>query len=651
MQKLSLSKVGALYNSNLQTSALCYFSYMMVRLKGLCVKLNYWLPPSVTVFRHGYTSGNFFSDITAGVTVAIIALPLAMAFAIASGVSPEKGLFTAIVAGFVISFLGGSRYQIGGPTGAFVVVLYGIISRHGFDGLAMATLMAGVMLFLMGAFKIGSIIKFIPYPVTVGFTTGIALIIFSSQMKDFFGFSIEKMPAEFFDQWIVYSEHVTHMNYYALAIGLASVVCLFKLRDFFPKLPAPIVVIVLSSLIVYLFGLPVETIGSRFGELPSTLPAPSFPLLSWEKARAVFPDALTIALLGAIESLLSAVVADGMTGDKHHSNKELMAQGIANIASVCFGGIAATGAIARTAANIKSGAFSPVSGMIHAVMLLVIMFVFSKLIVLIPLAALAAVLIVVAWNMSEFHHFKAIAFKSQRNDAAVLLMTFFLTVFIDLNTGVQTGIMLAALLFIKRMIDVTDVVDKRKDFTISLDEEDEESETEDSNAITCKIVPKEVEVYEINGPFFFGVADRLKNVLDFIKSPPQIFILRMRHVPMIDATGMHALEEFYALCKAQEIILVLSGVNPKIYQKLVRFGFDKTIGKLNITENIDAALQRANDILKKKEEEKFYARIMVEKDGLTHEQKTRLQEGVTKLFSEVLEKNLQSTIVQIEEND
>ncbi|MDN5377400.1 MAG: sulfate permease, SulP family, partial [Sulfurospirillum sp.] len=376
------------------------------------MNLSHWLPRSICIIKNGYTLKNLYADAIAGTTVAIIALPLAMAFAIASGVSPEKGLFTAIVAGFFISFLGGSRYQIGGPTGAFVVVLYTVILKHGYDGLLIATFLAGIMLMLMGFFKLGNIIKFIPYPVTVGFTTGIALIIFSSQMKDFFGLNIEKMPAEFTEQWAIYAHQISSVNFYAFGIALASLALLFKLRTIYPKIPAPIIVIILSSLVVALFGLPVETIGSKFGSLPQTLPTPSLPDFSLEKIRAVFPDAITIALLGAIESLLSCVVADGMTGDRHHSNKELIAQGSANIASVLFGGIAATGAIARTATNIKSGAFSPVSGMIHALMLLIFMFLFSKLILLIPLATLAAILVIVAWNMSEFHHFKAIALKS-----------------------------------------------------------------------------------------------------------------------------------------------------------------------------------------------------------------------------------------------
>ena len=561
------------------------------------MNVKYWLPRSFTILREGYDLSKLSSDIVAGVTVAIIALPLAMAFAIASGVSPEKGLFTAVVGGLIIALFGGSRYQIGGPTGAFVVVLYAVILKHGYDGLVIATFLAGIMLFLMGVFKLGNIIKYIPYPVTVGFTTGIALIIFSSQIKDFLGLPIAKMPAEFIDQWKLYSTEFLHVNYYALGIGVISMALLIKLRHRFPHIPTPIIVIILSALAVYLFKLPVETIGSKFGALPTTLPYPSMPAFSLEKVRAVFPDAITIALLGAIESLLSCVVADGMTGDRHHSNKELMAQGAANIASVLFGGIAATGAIARTATNIKAGAYSPIAGVIHALMLLIFMFLFSKFIVLIPLATLAAILIVVAWNMSEFHHFKAIALKSERNDMVVLLMTFFLTVLIDLNTGVQTGIMLAGLLFIKRMIDVTGIVDTKNTIGMHLDEEDEPLEVDDAHAISKKIVPKDVEVYEIDGPFFFGVADRLKNVLSEVSTPPKVFILRMRHVPMIDATGLHALEEFFDLCQGNGTILVLSGVNEHIKLKIRRLGFEKKIGLENITDNIDMALSRAHRLL------------------------------------------------------
>ncbi|MDD3344121.1 MAG: SulP family inorganic anion transporter [Sulfurospirillaceae bacterium] len=612
------------------------------------MKFNYWLPRSIAIVKNGYSLSNLSSDFMAGATVAIIALPLAMAFAIASGVSPEKGIFTAVIAGFLISFLGGSRYQIGGPTGAFVVVLYAVILKHGYDGLVLATIMAGFILMLMGFFKLGNIIKFIPYPVTVGFTAGIALIIFSSQVKDFFGFPIQKMPAEFTEQWLLYGTYIGQLNYYAIAIGVVSVVLLIRLRYLFPKIPAPIVVIAASSFVVYIFGLPVETIGSKFGSIPSTLPNPTFPPFSLEKIRAVFPAAITISLLVAIESLLSCVVADGITGDKHHSNKELIAQGIANIVAPIFGGIAATGAIARTATNIKAGAFSPISGIIHALMLLVFMFLFSKLILLIPLASLAAILVIVAWNMSEFHHFKAIALKSERNDKIVLFVTFLLTVLIDLNTGVQMGIMFAALLFIKRMSAVIDVKDTKQNFTISFEDEDISSQP-DAYALANRVIPSNVEVYEINGPFFFGVADKLKEVLSFVKSSPEVFILRMRNVPMMDATGFHALEEFYVLCKKANTQLVLSGVSSRLIQKLERFGFTNIIGLKNITSNIDEALQRANEILLKKEQEKFYASIKITKEGATEEQKEKIIKATKTILAEILGKNVSDTIVAVEE--
>lgn len=558
-------------------------------------KLTPYLPKSILVLKEGYTFSNFLSDLFAGTSVAIVALPLAMAFAIASGVSPEKGLFTAIVAGFLISALGGSRYQIGGPTGAFVVVLYATILKHGYDGLVIATIIAGILLILMGVFKLGSVIKFIPYPVTVGFTAGIALIIFSSQVKDFLGLPLEKVPAEFIDQWKLYLPNLVHLNPYALLIAIAGIGIILYFKRFFPRIPGPIVVVIAGALATWLLGLPVETIESKFGAIPSMLPSPSLPDFSLEKIRAVFPDALTIALLGAIESLLSAVVADGMTGRRHHSNKELVAQGIANIASVSFGGIAATGAIARTATNIKSGAFSPLAGMIHAVMLLVFMLLFSHWIVKIPLAALASILVVVAWNMSEFHHFKAILLHSVRADALVLVTTFLLTVLVDLNTGVQTGIMLAGVLFIKRMVEVTQIKDIKGVFGLELEEEEEE--IDDPDAISKKVIPPHTEVYEINGPFFFGVADTLKSTLDFLESPPKVFILRMRKVPMVDTSGLHALEEFYEMCHKKGTVLVLSGVSKPLQKKIEKYGLASKIGPENITDHIDTALQRARQIL------------------------------------------------------
>ncbi|MFV0480666.1 MAG: SulP family inorganic anion transporter [Campylobacteraceae bacterium] len=557
-------------------------------------------PRSILLLKN-YKPKMLLQDITAGATVSIIALPLAMAFAIASGVGPERGLFTAIVAGFLISLLGGSRYQIGGPTGAFVVVLYAVILKHGYDGLVIATLLAGIMLILMGVFKLGNIIKFIPYPVTVGFTSGIALIIFTSQIKDFFGLKIETMPADFVGQWRTYGAHFSDVSLWAFFLGILGILIILGFKRFIPKIPGQIFVVIVLSLIVYIFNLPVDTIGSKFSSIPSMLPSPSLPTFSLEKVQAVFPDAITIALLGAIESLLSAVVADGMTGDRHQSNKELVAQGVANIASVSFGGISATGAIARTVTNIKAGAVTPLSGMLHALFLLLFMLFFAKFILLIPLCALAAILVIVAWNMSEFHHFKSIIVNSEKYDVFVLLTTFLLTVFIDLNTGVQVGVMLAALLFIKRMVDTTQIVNKRE-LEAAIENTEEMDELEDIDALKNKDVPKGVEVYEINGPFFFGVADRLKRVLDAISTPADIFILRMRRVPVIDETGYHALEEFYELCKEKNTVLILSGVSREIKTRLIKKGFDKLLGVENITAHIDKALSRANKILEQKSE-------------------------------------------------
>jgi len=562
-------------------------------------KFTQYLPRSVMIFKN-YKTNMLTADLVAGATVAIIALPLAMAFAIASGVAPEKGLFTAIVAGFLISAFGGSKYQIGGPTGAFVVVLYAVVLKHGYDGLIIATFMAGIMLMFMGFFRLGNIIKFIPYPVTVGFTTGIALIIFTTQIKDFFGLNIEKMPADFVEQVKVYASSMTDISWISFALGVLGILIIIAFKRFYPKIPGPIVVIIALSLIVYIFGLPVETIGSRFHEIPSMLPSPSLPAFSLEKIRLVFPDAVTIAILGAIESLLSAVVADGMTGDRHHSNKELVAQGFANIVSVIFGGIAATGAIARTVTNIKAGAFSPLAGMFHALFLLAFMFFLSSLILLIPLCALSAILVIVAWNMSEMHHFKSILFNSERHDAIVLVTTFALTVFIDLNTGVQTGIMMAALLFIKRMIDVTHITDKKATLMdLDFDAVNYDEELEDADALSKKHVPEGVDVYEIGGPFFFGIADKLKGVLDIVSTPPKVFILRMRKVPMIDETGYHALEEFFKMCQDKHTLLILSGVSKEMRRKLEKKGFDKLLGAHNITSHIDSALLRASEVLEK----------------------------------------------------
>ena len=547
-------------------------------------------PKTIVVLKEGYKRSYFLPDLVAGTTVAVVALPLAMAFAIASGVGPEKGLYTAIVAGILISLFGGSRFQIGGPTGAFVVIVFDIVMRHGYAGLAVATLMAGLLLVVMGFLRFGVVIKYIPYPVITGFTTGIALIIFTSQVKDFLGLKLESMPAEFLPKWELYLTQIGESNLVNIALALAAIGIIVAFKRYVPKVPGPIVVVILGAAAVALFGLPVETIESRFGAIPSTLPSPSLPSIDFALVKTLVPDALTIALLAAIESLLSAVVADGMTGRTHKSNTELVAQGAANIGSVFFGGIPATGAIARTATNIKAGAKSPFAGIIHGVMVALFMFLFAAWIVKVPMAVMAAILIVVAWNMSEVHHFKHIL-QGPKSDAMVLLTTFLLTVLVDLTVAVQVGVVLASLLFIKRIVDVTQVSNSR----MKLSELDAASEErlDDPDMITKKHIPEGTEVYEIDGPFFFGVADRLKLVLESIGYTPKVFILRMRKVPVIDATGMHALEEFYLRCRQQGTRFILSGVNPELERALKKYGFYALIGEENVYDHIDKALAAA----------------------------------------------------------
>jgi SulP family sulfate permease len=554
-----------------------------------------YAPKSLLCLREHYGGKYFRQDVLAGVTVGAVALPLAMAFAIASGVAPERGLFTAIVAGFLISVLSGSRYQIGGPTGAFVVIIYDVVARHGYDGLVVTTLMAGVLLIVFALAGLGALIQYIPYPVTTGFTTGIALIILSSQIKDFFGLQMSEVPPEFLAKWGAYADALPTFNLAALGVGAASLAGLIVLRRLLPRWPGPILVLAASSAVVFAFALPVETIGSRFGEIPHLPPTPRLPDWDWGRLRELFPDAVTIALLAAIESLLSAVVADGMTGDQHKPGAELLGQGIANIASVIFGGIPATGAIARTATNIRAGAHTPLAGIVHALTLLAFMLVAAPLAKAIPLPTLAALLIVIAYNMSELEKFKHLL-SAPRSDVLVLLTTFLLTVLIDLTTAVEAGIVLAALLFMRRMTEVTSIN------PLSWEQEAEHSlsatpEAGDPDALEKRIVPPEVEVYEINGPFFFGVADRLKGVLDLFEKPPRVFILRMRHVPAVDATGLYALDVFASRCRKKGTVLVLSGVQPRPRQAMEKIGFDKVVGPENICDHIDGALRRAAEIV------------------------------------------------------
>ena len=557
-----------------------------------------YLPQSIAILRQGYDRRQFVGDLMAGVTVGVIALPLAMAFGIASipegvakaaGVSPPAmGLYTAVVAGFLVSALGGSRVQIGGPTGAFIVIVYGIAQQYGYAGLATATLMAGFILLLLGICRFGAVIKFIPYPVVTGFTSGIAVIIFSSQIKDFLGLEMGAVPADFVDKWKAYFQHLGSWNLPTAAVGLGGLATIVLLRRFEPRIPGAIVAVVASSCIVYLLKLDVQTIGTRFGGIPSRLPVPSLPPVSLELARELLPAAFTIAMLAAIESLLSAVVADGMIGGRHKADCELVAQGFANIGAVFFGGIPATGAIALTTANVKSGGKTPVAGMIHAVTLLLFMAVLSPLASAIPLATLAAVLMMVAWNMSEIDHFRSIL-RAPRSDAGVLLMTFGLTVFTDLTVAVGVGIVAAALLFMKQMADVSNISTITREFA----DDDALAELKDPNAINRRDVPAGVEVYEIAGPFFFGVADRIKDVLHRLERPPKVFILRMRKVSVIDASGIHALEEFHQKCQRDGTRLLLSGVHAQPLVAFTRCGFTDVIGSQNMFGNLDDALNEA----------------------------------------------------------
>lgn len=547
------------------------------------------LKPKLFTTLKDYNKQQFVSDLTAGVIVGIVALPLAIAFGIASGVTPEKGIITAIIAGFIISAFGGSRVQIGGPTGAFIVIVYGIIQQYGMTGLMIATIMAGIILVIMGFARFGSIIKFIPYPVVVGFTSGIALLIFSTQIKDLFGLAMRSVPSEFHEKWIAYGHSISTLNYYAFGIAALSLLIMIFWPRVTHRIPGSLIAIIVSTLLVHLLHLPVETIGSRFGEIPSNIPEPHFYQINLSIIKNLIAPATTIAILAAIESLLSAVVADGMIGGKHRSNMELIAQGLANIASPIFGGIPATGAIARTATNIKNGGRTPIAGIVHSLTLLLIMLFFGKLAKLIPMATLAAILVIVAYNMSEWRSFKSLL-KSPRSDVVVLLTTFFLTVIFDLTVAIQIGMILAVILFMRRMAMVTNVGVITRELT-------DEEESYDPNSINKREVPKSVEVFEVNGPFFFGAASTFKDAMHVIEEPPKVRIIRMRNVPAIDATGLHTLEEFYKDSKKQGTTIVLSGVHTQPLYAMTQAGLLDMFGEENVFGNIDDALDRAREIL------------------------------------------------------
>ncbi len=543
-------------------------------------------PRLFEALRH-YRREDLGPDVIAGLTVGIVALPLAMAFAIASGVSPQAGIFTAVVAGLLISGLGGTKVCIGGPTGAFIVILYGIGAKYGLANLAICTMMAGVILLVMGAARLGTMIKYIPYPVTMGFTSGIAVLILTTQIKDFFGLQIAQVPSEFIAKMEALAVGAGTFQWPTLALAAASLAIIrFWPKSLQRRVPGSIVALVAGTLAVGLFNLPVETIGSRFGGIPQGLPAPSIPVISWEKMRELFSPATTIALLAAIESLMCAVVADGMTDDRHDSNQELMAQGLANIVAPLFGGIAATSAIARTATNVKSGARTPVAGMVHALTLITILLVAAPLAKFIPLASLSAVLVIVALNMGEWHNFGRLA-KWPRSDAAVFLTAFGLTVVVDLTVAVEIGMVLAAILFIKRVSETTQITAV-----------DERTETEGAqHSLVGREIPPGVMVYRIFGSFFFGAADKLESSLMREKQEPEVTILRMRKVLAMDATGLNALEDLHERMRRRGKHLILSGPHTQPLFMMDKAGFLDRLGRENVCANIELALARARDIL------------------------------------------------------
>lgn len=543
-----------------------------------------------------YDKKTFMSDLMAGIIVGIVALPLAIAFGIASGVTPEKGIITAIVAGLVISLFGGSKVQIGGPTGAFIIIIYGIIQKYGFEGLTIATLMAGFFLVLFGLLRLGTIIKYIPYPIVVGFTSGIAVTIFTTQIKDLFGLTLPSNPSDFIEKWGVYLQNFNTIDPWCTLIGVASVVVIAVTPRFSKKIPGSLIAIILMTIVALLLKnfagvLSIETIGDRFS-ISNELPAAQVPDMNWETIKSLVSPAITIAILGAIESLLSATVADGVIGDHHDSNTELVAQGLANIASPLFGGIPATGAIARTMTNINNGGKTPVAGIIHAVVLLLIFLFLMPLAKYIPMACLAGVLVVVSYGMCGWRSFLELM-KNPKSDVTVLLITFFLTIIFDLTIAIEVGLIIACLLFMKRMSETTDV----KAITEEIDlNQDAEFSTGNLDHL---IIPQGVEVYEINGPYFFGAGNKFEEIMASFGDRPKVRIIRMRKVPFVDSTGIHNLTNLCEMSKKEGIQIVLSGVREKVNGQLEHAGFYHLIGEENICSHINLALKRANEIIEK----------------------------------------------------
>ena len=550
-------------------------------------------PKLVSAIRN-YNKQTFTADLMAGLIVGIVALPLAIAFGIASGVSPEKGIITAIVAGFAISALGGSKVQIGGPTGAFIVIVAGIINQYGIQGLTIATLMAGVFLIGFGLLRLGTIIKYIPYPIIVGFTSGIAVTIFTTQVKDLLGMQMDAVPSDFIEKWIAYFQNLTHIDPWSAGVGLVSVAIIASAPKFSKRIPGSLIAIIVMTVAVLLLKqyagvTSIETIGDRFS-ISSQLPDAVVPELSWETIKGLVAPALTIAILGAIESLLSATVADGVIGDHHNSNTELIGQGVANIVSPIFGGIPATGAIARTMTNINNGGRTPIAGIVHAVVLLLIFLFLMPLAQYIPMACLAGVLVVVSYGMSGWRSFTALM-RNPKSDITVLLLTFFLTIIFDLTVAIEVGIVCACLLFMKRMSETTDVKAVYDEIDLNEDADMERGNLEHLS------IPKGVEVYEINGPYLFGAGNKFEDLMGGFGDRPKVRIIRMRKVPFIDSTGLHNLENMCLMSQKEGITVVLSGVNEKVEAVLRRNNFHKLLGQENICNHIDLALARANEIV------------------------------------------------------
>ncbi len=550
--------------------------------------------PKIVSAIRSYDKKTFSSDLMAGIIVGIVALPLAIAFGIASGVSPEKGIITAIVAGFIISALGGSKVQIGGPTGAFIIIISGIISQYGIQGLTIATLMAGVFLILMGVLRLGTIIKYIPYPIVVGFTSGIAVTIFTTQIKDLTGMQMDSNPADFIEKWIAYFHNIGNIDLWSTAMGLLSILIITMMPKISKKIPGSLIAIIIVTIVAILLkeycGVnSIETIGDRFS-INAKIPEAQMPQMTWDTIKGLAGPAFTIAILGAIESLLSATVADGVTGDHHNSNTELIGQGIANLATPLFGGIPATGAIARTMTNINNGGRTPIAGIVHAVVLLLIFLFLMPLARYIPMACLAGVLVVVSYGMSGWRSFLAML-KNPKSDITVLLLTFFLTIIFDLTIAIEVGLVCACLLFMRRMSETSDVSVIYNEIDIS---EDADMQAGNLENLT---IPKDVEVYEINGPYFFGAGNRAEEMMQRFGNDPKVRIIRMRKVPFIDSTGLHNLENLCLMSKKENVQIVLSGVNPKVEAVLVKNGFVELLGRENICNHIDIALARAKEII------------------------------------------------------